>query len=116
MIRIFILLIAAATILSTYACKKDKADDCNPKDVSYTQDVFKLLESKGCYANGCHSGLDPVPLSNYLVLKVVVDANRLLGALKHQVGFVPMPQGGVKLSDCEIKTIETWINEGAKNN
>lgn len=116
MIRIFTMLIAAAIILFTYACKKDKADDCNPKDVSYAKEVFKLLESKGCYSNGCHSGLDPVPLSNYLALKVVIDANRLLGALKHQAGFSPMPKDRVKLSDCEIKTIETWIKEGAKNN
>jgi hypothetical protein len=26
-----------------------------------------------------------------------------------------MPKGGKKLSDCEIKQFEKWINAGAKN-
>lgn len=40
----------------------------------------------------------------------------LLGCIKQLPGFDPMPQGRVKLSDCDISRIEAWIKAGKLNN
>lgn len=39
----------------------------------------------------------------------------LIKAIKHENGAKPMPIGGGKLSDAEIKAIEDWVKAGAKN-
>jgi hypothetical protein len=38
--------------------------------------------------------------------------SRMLGALRGTAGFSAMPQGGTKLSDCDISKVEKWINSG----
>ncbi len=43
-------------------------------------------------------------------------ASLLIGCIEHQPGFDPMPQGGAKLSDCDIARIEAWIAAGQLNN
>ena len=38
---------------------------------------------------------------------------KLIGAIKHEPGFVAMPQSGGKLEDCDIEKMEAWIAAGA---
>lgn len=40
----------------------------------------------------------------------------LLGCIRHDVGFDPMPQGRDKLADCDIQRIEAWIANNKPNN
>ena len=40
----------------------------------------------------------------------------MLGNIKHAAGYVAMPVGAAKLSDCDIATIQVWIQAGAPNN
>ncbi|RZK27303.1 MAG: hypothetical protein EOO63_13790 [Hymenobacter sp.] len=40
----------------------------------------------------------------------------LLGNIRHEAGYVAMPQGRNKLSDCDIAIIEAWVKAGALNN
>jgi hypothetical protein len=39
-----------------------------------------------------------------------------MGSVTHADGYVPMPQGGSKLSACEIDMIRIWIDASAPNN
>jgi hypothetical protein len=41
---------------------------------------------------------------------------RLVGVISHAAGYPAMPQGGPKLSDCEIARIRTWVRQGTPNN
>ena len=38
--------------------------------------------------------------------------NSLLGCVRHEAGYPPMPQGSSKLSDCDIKRLEAWYALG----
>lgn len=88
-------------------------NDCAPAGVSFASEITNILSSNGC--TGCHSG-GSIVLSSYSGVKAVVDDGKLLGSIKHEAGFRAMPDGGGKMNDCDIQTIETWINEGALNN
>jgi hypothetical protein len=57
-----------------------------------------------------------VDLSNYNGVATVAVSGTLIGTITHAPGFSAMPQGGNKLSDCEITQIQKWINSGALNN
>lgn len=91
-------------------------NECPTTDMSFAADVLPVFDSN---CNGCHStanGFGGIVLDNYQSVKATVDNGRLFGAINHDAGFSPMPQGNPKLSDCTISKIEAWINDGAQNN
>ena len=91
--------------------------NCNTTNMSFATDIVPLLQAN-CYA--CHSNANQsvsgISLEGHSNVKIQVDNGRLLGAITHASGFSPMPQGGPKLSDCNISKIRSWINNGAPNN
>ncbi|MEZ5072149.1 MAG: cytochrome c [Bacteroidales bacterium] len=64
----------------------------------------------------CHSETNAPAFGGNLSLETYDDvsarADRILGAVRHEEGFTPMPQGGGTLTECDILTIEAWINQG----
>lgn len=91
-------------------------DTCDTSQVTYSLVVAPIIESR-CY--DCHDQLavvSGIPLAGYDNLKNMVDAGRLIGALRHQVGFSPMPKDRPALPECEILKIENWVAQGAPNN
>ncbi|MTI31869.1 c-type cytochrome [Xanthovirga aplysinae] len=104
------------------ACTSDNEEElfeeetCDLSSISYDLKVQPIL-SQYCFA--CHStqassnsgaGID---LMDFDQLKIQVNNGSLLGSIKHDSNFSPMPKGGAKLSECEIETIQAWINAGA---
>jgi len=90
--------------------------DCDTDNISYSIDVVPILQNN-CYE--CHSeavNQAGITLEGYNNLKTYVDNGRFLGAIKHEPGFSPMPQGRPQLPDCQIAKIEQWILDGAQNN
>ncbi|HYH14250.1 MAG TPA: hypothetical protein VD794_03460 [Flavisolibacter sp.] len=90
---------------------------CNTSDMKFSADIVPILQSN-CYA--CHSNanqsISGINLEGYSNVKARVDDGRLVGAITHASGFSPMPQGGSKLSDCNINKIKSWVASGAPNN
>ena len=91
---------------------------CQTANMSLQANIQPILE-RNCYV--CHStstGVDNgnVILEGYDNLKVYVDNGKLLGTIRHDNGFKPMPQEASKLGDCDIAKIEQWIQDGALNN
>jgi len=39
-----------------------------------------------------------------------------MGVISHTPGYIPMPQGINKLSDCQVNQFKKWIQAGAPNN
>jgi len=79
-----------------------------------TYDVYikPILESR---CESCHNDIlasGGITLDTYEKLAVQVANGRFLGAIKHEPGFSPMPQGQTQLSQCQIENIEAWINNG----
>jgi mono/diheme cytochrome c family protein len=116
---LFLLLI---TSISIVACSTDvdevinPGDTCDTDDVSFQDDVLVMFNNS---CNGCHnasSNFGGITLDNHTDVVTVVDAGRLIGAVRHDAGFSAMPQGGAKLSDCNIDKISAWVSDGALNN
>lgn len=90
--------------------------ECDTADMSYLNDILPILE-KDCYA--CHSAaanFGNVTIEGYESLVSFANDGSLLGVIKHESGYSPMPKNLAQLLDCEIAKIEEWINDGALNN
>jgi len=128
----FGLVLAVAGALS--ACSYTNAYDyeppppCNlPTTVSYQNHVLPILV-QNCYS--CHSAQNYQALSSktfnmedFTQVKYyatpangINNVSYLVGNIRHDPGFVPMPNNGGKLSDCQIATIKAWVDAGAPSN
>ncbi len=128
-IQLFVLSLAIAVGLAS--CSKDNEEDlygnneddngdngalCDTENVSFANQVWPVIESS-CIS--CHSGAAPIGgyrMGNYTELVETINTGRFLGAIKHESGYSPMPQGGPKLDDCTIEKIEAWIDDGMPDN
>lgn len=116
---ITLLVIASIVVASCYYDKEEElyGTNCNTVNVSFSTTVNALLQQYGCL--GCHSGpggSGNVNLQGHANVKQVALSGKLYGAISHSPGFKPMPQGGNKMSDCDIKKIKSWIDAGALDN
>ena len=102
-------------------CYYDNEEDlypsnCNTDNVSYATDIAPVV---GVNCLVCHStaaNLGGVRLEGYDAIKVWINNGRLIGAVRRDPGFSPMPQNAPKLSACFIAKLEKWIADGAQNN
>ena len=123
------LLIAAGivtlTIIVTSSCYYDVEQQLYPgnancdttSSVNYSLTVRTILSNNNCI--GCHSGTTAsgnVKLDTYAGVQIVAQNGKLYGGIAHLPGFVAMPQGGNKMSNCDIVKIKKWIDQGAINN
>jgi hypothetical protein len=89
---------------------------CDTTNFTYSGAVLIMNDT---YCKGCHNpaslggGID---LSTYASLKVQAANGKYLGSIKHGTGFLAMPKGSTKLSDCQIRQVEKWIQAGMQNN
>lgn len=114
-------------ILFTTGCYYDNeeklysevSNSCNLENVTYTATTKPILQAS-CYS--CHSNSKAsnsgggVKLENYADVKIYVNNGKLMGSIRHEKGYIAMPDGGGKLTDCEISQLQTWIDNGTLNN
>lgn len=89
---------------------------CDTNKIAYATNIQPIFDK---YCKGCHSGgaaPKGILLDTYVGVTAAANSSSLLGAMKHSAGFTPMPQGGAKLSNCEIRQVEKWIEAGKLNN
>jgi hypothetical protein len=85
---------------------------CDSTNVTYTTTINPIMQA---WCTGCHSGSNPsngLRLDNYNDVVASANSGRLMGAIRHEAGYKPMPNGGGMLSSCEIALIQKWINLG----
>ncbi len=89
---------------------------CDSVDFTYNGRVKNIMQTwcVGCHNTGNKGG--GYDLSNYTNIILSIPNNKLIGSIKHQPGFLPMPQNGGQVSACDIKAIENWIKVGYPNN
>jgi mono/diheme cytochrome c family protein len=95
---------------------KDNPDICYTDNVTFGDDVFPVMQQSciSCHNNNNASG--GIDLSDYENVKKQAEQGSLLGSIKHEETFSPMPKFSDKLPDCTISKIEAWIEQGTKNN
>jgi hypothetical protein len=89
---------------------------CDLSQATYALTVRPILQ-QNCYS--CHTGSfasGNIALDDYTNVKTQMDNGKLLGSIKHLPGHRPMPDGGPKLSECNIARITKWYDAGALNN
>ncbi len=91
---------------------------CDTSQVTLSGTVKPILQTN-CYA--CHSSSAAssfgagINLEDYSALQSRANSPSFLGSIKHSSGFSSMPRGAAKLSSCDIRLIETWVQNGANN-
>lgn len=118
------LAILSFTIILLNSCYYDNFKELNPASalpnsttgcdtinaISYSSQIVPILNN-ACI--GCHSSSGSAhDMTNWSS----VNADASSGNLYNDVNTGSMPQGGQKLSDCDIAKIKKWVDAGAPNN
>ena len=123
---IIIVSIAIAALFALNSCYYDiesqlypvGSANCDTTNVTYSITIRSILQTYSCL--GCHSGTGAsggnIILDNFNSVKTYAQNGRLYGSINHAPGYVAMPQGGSKLSSCNILKIKKWIDLGMLNN
>lgn len=106
-------------VLSLSSCYYDKEDllygndDCTVNSVSYSVDIEPIINTS-CAISGCHvqGGSGNGIFDSYAGVKAKVDN----GSFRQRVIVERDMPPTAPLSNCQIKYIEQWLNEGAPNN
>lgn len=104
------------------SCYYDKEEElygtaeCSTEGVTFSGNILKIIEDN-CYR--CHDAANNfggITIEGYDNLKPYVDSGALIGVIKRENGFSPMPKNEPPLLECDIEKIEVWIMNGALNN
>jgi hypothetical protein len=91
---------------------------CNDKIVTFSSTVTTILHPcQSCHSNSnASSSGSGIKLENYDDIIISVKNGKLMGSINQTSGYVPMPNGGGKLPDCEIAQLQKWIDNNTPNN
>ncbi len=120
-----LILLSAALLLG--ACTSQNGEDllqagglpapsCDTTQVTYAGTIAPLLQQ---HCSSCHGGSQPASgfnVSSLAQVQRVAASGQLLGTVNHDPGYPAMPQGGAKLSDCDLTHLRRWVAAGAPNN
>jgi hypothetical protein len=90
--------------------------NCDTSDYTYSTRVKKIMDT---WCVGCHNSSSSgggYNLATYDGVASSINNNKLLGSIKHSSGYIPMPQSGGQLQQCDMDAVEKWINAGHLNN
>ena len=89
---------------------------CDSTQAAFAATIQPILNTacRGCHNANLASG--GIRLDNHAGAAAAAGSGQLLGAIRHDAGFTPMPQGGNKLNDCQIAQISRWVANGTPNN
>lgn len=124
----FFYLITMSSMIMT-GCSKKSEDQltgstppvvttCDTVAMKYSTNIIPILQGNcySCHGNGNTGGSGGISLDGYTNLQKWAANGYLVGDITHASGFVSMPYGGGKLSDCDINKIIAWIHQGMPNN
>ena len=122
-----IILIGLVLISGLSACYYDNFEEINPGlglactdtsgAIGFTAKVLPIMnQSCGTGDNTCHQSASStgghILLSTKTDVQTVISNGLFIESIRHESGVIPMPDGGGKLSDCEIGVIEKWMATG----
>ena len=88
-------------------------NSCDTTNVTFTTGINPLMQNN-CWS--CHSNSMASSFGGGIRLQDYADVSsqsaRILGAMKHQAGFSPMPKNSGMLDPCSIRRFEIWISSG----
>jgi hypothetical protein len=88
---------------------------CDSNNFVYNNAIRPLVNK---YCTSCHSGTSPqgsLDLSTYNNLKDAVVNRNLVKCINYANGYSGMPKG-MRLTACQIRQVEKWVDAGMQNN
>lgn len=115
---ILILYLAASTSSCYYDVELELypgSIECDLTNVTYSGTVEPLIISKcqSCHNNNTANG--NINLEGFNNIQQQASNGNIIGAINHDSGFSPMPQGQPQLPQCQIDEIQKWIDNGTPN-
>lgn len=119
--NLLVVALCTITVILVQSCYYDNAVDLYPNGCitvgqSYEMNIEPILERECVTCHNDFSQQGGVNLIGYGNVIEYVASGVLLGTIRHDEGFVPMPGNGGKISSCDISKIESWIEDGALDN
>lgn len=104
------------TWISRGAPNSSNCGTCDTSLYKYSADIKPIIDTwcVSCHTSGNAGG--GYNFDFYSGVAVSAGNGSLLGSIKHQSGFSPMPKGSTQLSSCYITKIQNWVNAGYPNN
>jgi hypothetical protein len=84
-------------------------DENLPDTYDSVAHIIILSNCISCHNSDVRQG--DIVLETYDELKHYVSTGQLMGALRHQSGYQPMPPN-TSLRDCDIEQLQQWIDNG----
>lgn len=113
---------AIALVMTLSSCYYDVEEElypnygCDLTNISYSADIVPIM-NRYCYS--CHSvaaNQGNIILEGYDQMVRYINDGSLIGSIKHESGWIPMPEDAPKMPDCDIMKITEWVNAGNFNN
>jgi hypothetical protein len=126
-VRLISLLALAALLNGCYYDKYDvlypSAASCDTTNVSYSGTIAPIINTNcltACHGDNVYQsfggGYNLQGYTNFKNMATMNNSTLLINCINWAPGYDQMPNNGQKLSSCNILLIQTWINDGAKNN
>ncbi len=113
----FFILISSCYYDSEEDLYPDTDLECDTENVTFNDEIVSLLDNH-CWA--CHSNNNAAAFGNNLRLEDYDDVNtsaeEILGSIKHDPSYSPMPKNGGKLRPCLINQFDAWMKKGTPEN
>jgi len=89
---------------------------CDTTNVTFSGSIMPIINSNcaGCHNSSYASG--NISLDSYNNIVSAIKGGRFMGSIEQAPGYSAMPKGGGKLSNCDISSIQAWVNKGMPNN
>ena len=124
---LMLLLLLVAVVFMSQGCYYDNEEElypnqsCDTSSVSYSATIVPILITS-CYS--CHNNANAADFGNGVSFEghanisqyLTTSSTVFINCINQTAGYPAMPPTSAKLSDCNIKKIEIWINGGFPNN
>lgn len=117
-LSVAIILIIGFAILSISCENNNEFDlygeiECDTVNITWESTIAEILEINCVVCHGPSQSYNNVRHDSYTSEMVVVNDGRLRGVVNHLPGFSKMPKDRPQLSECDLKKINTWLDNGA---
>jgi len=86
---------------------------CDIENVTWESKIREIMQKNCVMCHGPDLAFRGVRHDTYESEMIVVNDGRLRGVVNHLPGYPKMPKDRDKLPECELKLINTWLDNGA---
>lgn len=114
--------VACLVLFIWSGCTQENEEDlfsgviCETDNVSYQANIVPIIQNNCLVCHSTAAGLGNIRLQRYTDLVNYIPGGLLMGSIRHDPGFKPMPQNGSRINDCDIDKLEAWIEAGFPEN